>query len=746
MKRILALLLALAMLLSLCACSEPEEALPESITSSGRYVETGITPEQFQTLDADYGTLYGMEVREDGSIDLLVWACTFTDPEHTQAEGRYIWYHSEDRGDSWEEVAVLEESPHVLDWNLSRDGQVCAAEYDSTENGTPTGHLLFRDETGAERTLYLPSLENADGADCTYYDRNTPIVVRTYIMQGETPVFTLYGADPVTGETLWEYLVPGEESVSYQLAGEELYVDITGSKEVILDVETGKTLSNFDFEKDFNNIGALWYLQINSNGTYFYYGDDGRLCRGIIGDEIEEVILEPSEYRYGSLYMGAMEFVVTEESTIYLNVEQQGSNFLTLFRYDFDQNATGFEDALTIWTTQDYPTLRQAALKFKELHPEIKVEMEDVTFSNSEFNDELTILNTQLLAGEGPDILILDQLDYENYMEKGLLADLSQLYEANDFEGSTVSALLDEDGKCYVIPARFAMTLLLGNDLEAPESVSALVQSLTAKGEEEKPLMIAGFYSFSDLLWRVSAPEIVTADAINEENLRLYLESVKAVSDHAQSFRTYSEDEPMEEGMAVASVSVIYDYGNQNCDADTGTCVWRDNEAELGWEIFGDIDSMVGALTESQMEGLTMRTDSGHFSVTQFPGLTEGAYTPSVLMAVSAASKHQELAKEFLACTLGMEVQQYTYGDGLPVLKEAMDAQMDYFRPYAAEVGWDISQLQTLMDSRTTPVTYDEEVWNVIELGAEEYCRGERSLDETVEEIKTSLALRLAEQ
>ena len=41
--------------------------------------------------------------------------------------------------------------------------------------------------------------------------------------------------------------------------------------------------------------------------------------------------------------------------------------------------------------------------------------------------DDIRTLNTELLGGNGADVLLLDGLSAESYIEKGILADLTDL-------------------------------------------------------------------------------------------------------------------------------------------------------------------------------------------------------------------------------------------------------------------------------------------------------------------------------
>ena len=44
-------------------------------------------------------------------------------------------------------------------------------------------------------------------------------------------------------------------------------------------------------------------------------------------------------------------------------------------------------------------------------------------------SDAISSLNTQLLAGEGPDVIIMDGLNVRSYEDTGVLMELSQVYD-----------------------------------------------------------------------------------------------------------------------------------------------------------------------------------------------------------------------------------------------------------------------------------------------------------------------------
>jgi multiple sugar transport system substrate-binding protein len=84
----------------------------------------------------------------------------------------------------------------------------------------------------------------------------------------------------------------------------------------------------------------------------------------------------------------------------------------------------------TFWPDERFA---EAKKKFEELNPDIEIELQYIDTNNSKLEADLEkfvkTTNTAMLAGKGPDILEMDQLPIEQYVQKGLLVDLETLIE-----------------------------------------------------------------------------------------------------------------------------------------------------------------------------------------------------------------------------------------------------------------------------------------------------------------------------
>lgn len=748
MRRVWSGLLAVILLLSLTACAGTaqaegaEHASPTHLSAAGRYVETNITPQSFRDMGADYGMLQNLYTWEDGALDLIVWACWFTAEDHSKAEGRYLWYHSDDRGGTWEERPLPDEvvdGKSCFAFLLDQEGNFYALVWpEESEDTDRYTELIVRcwPAEGADWAFSVDLTEGIEVTSETYISCEPLLYQQQYLIlklfrASDSYENKIWAFDLADGALAWQY--EGERSkqiMQAAIAGDSIYLQQETSH--ILSAATGEETGSFETNK---LLAGLDHAQVTEDSVYYYVGDDLSICRGIFGETLEEVILERDEYQYGAEAEEVNGFGVLGDGTIYLNA---GSNtdVLNLYRYDYAEEGDLSAEILTIWTLGSSDTLRQTAAKFREAHPEVTVRVQSQ--DEQDRNDAITTLNTQLLAGEGPDVLILDGTSYESYLEKGVLADLTELYEGTNFVGETVSALLGEGG-CCIIPARFTVPVLYGDNLEGGADLTAFASAVGAA--EDTPYVSGNFWNMERLLWASSSSAMVDEGGMDEENLRLWLQTLKEISDACGYF---AEREETEEGVAGESVGPgEFGYQNQNVCVDASAYDWMDGSALAGVVQLDAIEGPVQILKRYQER---WGGSPQAFQMVSFPGLAQGAYTPRILMAVSAASVRQDLAKEFVETALSLEVQQYTYGDGLPVLQAALDQQLDYFTPYAAEYGWDMEELRAILESRTTPAVLDETVSDAIETAAEAYCRGEQTLEETVSAIRTSLALKLAEQ
>lgn len=160
-----------------------------------------------------------------------------------------------------------------------------------------------------------------------------------------------------------------------------------------------------------------------------------------------------------------------------------------LIRYVYDPTVpTVPNETVKLYSLTGIDTLRQAVSIYQTEHPEVYVEYEIGMEDNSSVTreDALKKLNTEIMAGNGPDVLILDGLPVDSYIEKGLLKDISPLIDGLSEEGKLFDNIVEafrKDGKMYTVPCEIQLPTLLCkgkymSDIQNLEDIADMVEAL----------------------------------------------------------------------------------------------------------------------------------------------------------------------------------------------------------------------------------------------------------------------------
>ena len=156
-------------------------------------------------------------------------------------------------------------------------------------------------------------------------------------------------------------------------------------------------------------------------------------------------------------------------------------------------------------------------------------------------SDAISALNTQLLAGEGPDVIIMDGLNVGSYEDTGVLMELSKVYddilqENPDCLENVLNAYRNSDGSIYAIPAMETFTAIIGpeNEVKNVTDARSLAAYISSQDRPEYGNDLSFYYweCYFDTLYPVYASEIVDSDGnYDAEMLRKFLEDLKLLYD-----------------------------------------------------------------------------------------------------------------------------------------------------------------------------------------------------------------------
>lgn len=647
-KRIAALILALALGLGGCAGADPAERAVSEEKQLGRYVETYTRSNKPLDRCTSFTRL------EDGSLAVFFFN---NGP-----------FRSQDEGKTWE--------PWQTEWYAANDmvNYQCAAI--APDGRLFVGYVDYRkqaqktQEDGETDSFYFQlsyQLVNADGQ---------AKVLDIEEMSGESsqewivdcwfaPDGTLYGADY---SSLYEIsqtdgrltkILEGEGRVEQLCFSENEMLAVTTKGALFWDRENKNQKDSDTVLDDFLKARAaeggnqIRYTSAAYN-VYLTYGQDDMLylaCEdGIyahkIGGGTMEKLLEGSLCRLGDPDQSIYGMMVLPENE-FLLFYGNGTGKLT---YD-PQMPSVPERELKVYSLNRDEVVQKTVSMFQQAHQDVYVNYEVGMSENSgqTAEDAIKSLNTEILAGNGPDVLILDGFPMKSYMEKGLLADLSQVLEnvseKEDLYESLTGTFLSE-GKVFAIPVRCKLPMMVAPKalLENRDGLQTLADIAVALREGKESGSVMGGvtpYGVLRLLSLASAPSWEKEDgSMDEEKVREFLQAARTVYEQEEKGVTQKERE--EFGHGRLSNPVIKGMLAEDTWMMAQESAYRVflEENRMGMGIMDDCFSL-----ETIVSVPRQNTEVMYDSLI---GQSENVFLPYTIAGVSASAGEKEMAEQFV--------------------------------------------------------------------------------------------------
>ena len=493
--------------------------------------------------------------------------------------------------------------------------------------------------------------------------------------------------------------------------------------------------------------GGNSLLALGNEGD-IYTAQGGSLMRADT-DGAVSTILESTAYSIGTPRSSVNAVFALEDGSIVVNMFCSDMTN-RLYKYVWDENAaTNPEKALTVWSLEDNSFVRAAIAELRKKHPDSAITYEVALDGSNAVSaaDAVKTLNTRLLGGSGPDIILLDGCSADSYVNKGMLLDLSTLIDTGDIFDNLLTPY-NTDGKLFCLPTQFLMPMLMAdkNRLSDAQTLDELVALIVdgndshmgntpgtdpfaaVEEQDRATLYFSDLKELCEILWLSGAPSIVENNLLNSDALRDYLEAAKAISDkYALAEASQHKGELAvafsDGGSATAIPGSLVQYTMQ-----------RTNYAAF----------LAGNLSLLQM--MADRVDS---SLALFPGLAPGAWQPSTIVGVSADTDIPDFAAEFVQAMLSATVQQLNYGTGLPVTRAGITAQLDVINERRTQN--DLNPLtmfdpDVLVGQLQSPSVDDTVLSDMMWSTVEKCCKGRIDIEGAVREIEQNVKNYLAER
>ncbi len=422
---------------------------------------------------------------------------------------------------------------------------------------------------------------------------------------------------------------------------------------------------------------------------------------------------------------------------------------------------------LKVYSLKENYTVRQAVTMYQMACPDVYVEYETGLEEGNSVTreDALKSLNAKMMAEDGPDVLILDNMPIDSYAEKGLLRDLSPVIDSLDGEDALFENVVDAfrtDGKIYMMPCEIELPVVFGSENYASQAVdlAGFADAIEELREAEPDENLIGTCSASEtmrLLSMIAVPYWKTENGeIDREALEDYLIQVKRIYDAQMdaSEETMKEYENLREEMLAYGIDL-------------------ENDSEMARENMNYMDYLMGlrrilcSLMSGEYEyaALCSMQRMTEFADNEFALMGGNIFYPRTLIGISATSENAELAEDFMRLMLGEENQSSLF-NGYAVNREAFQnirkeeigedeeysniAMMDEDgRVYALSICWpgekQIETLQSFMETVKVPYIEDFVLEEAVYEGGAAYLQGTQSLEETLDAIEKKASLYMAE-
>lgn len=730
----------------------------EKETVKGRYAEQKLSlPEENCKAVIDICFL------EDGTMRIA----------YRDSEAKLKTADSKDQGKSWETPRDLweefgkSEKAEPMTVNLFKDGGIFSS-WNCLE-GENTFLAVYLSAEGNKKEFDLTQMPEGQGY--VYKSQFSPSgnillmgdkflceisredgrLIRTYESGGYVTDFGIAGN---------QLLVFADDTIHYYNAktGDPLPEETVFTEH--LQMESGENTEEVVSSRVFTGMGEQGILYVSKKGIYVYN----------LGGSVVEQLLSEGYLTGISSKTELMDVETDADGNIYLAVSDRYSDnptgMLLKYGYDKEQEAVPGTE-LDIYMLKRDTHMEQMISLFQKEYPDISVTVQEGMTGEDGVTatDAMKNLNTEIMSGEGPDVLLMDGLDAENYIERGMLEDISGIMEKAGILENIQKAYEEEDGSIYCMPVRFGIPILAGGSGEIDNAVDLeKIADMTEKYENQYS---DSFFPAYQIKWpgvmlrffgEISAPEWMKKDGtLDEKKVKDFFQQVNRIYQAGQKAGNASLDSTYE---YAEKMERIYDKNRREESSLNSYLVpCADGQALFSYGYLFSLEELFLLTTiEKQNSDISHRLLNGQ---------AENCFSPEMIMGISVKAREKEAAELFVSFLFSEEQQKNNKEAGFPVRKSVYDSE-EYWelgQEGNIEYGFSSTYNGESHDMITVVHSADDQIKEIQKLGktltmpsggsriiqdsvleaGKRYLYGGTDLDKAVEQAVSQVKLYLAE-
>ncbi len=492
---------------------------------------------------------------------------------------------------------------------------------------------------------------------------------------------------------------------------------------------------------DFNNTESANAYALKEDGTLIL-GNSGGIHRLPNNGTLWETVVDGS---LNSMSMPSLQFnglfVREGEQEEYYAVYTNNDSGYELMHYVFNEKVASVpEKEITVYSLKENKTIRQAISLYQAENSDTKVNyVVAMGDEGGNVSDYIRALNTELLAGNGADVLVLDGLPVDSYIEKGVLSDITDIMNPLEQSGEVLSNISDyyhKDGKVYEMPLRFSIPVIAGKT----EAIKAAVNTDSiVKYIKQTNIPYSESTTYQALLQDYSAlysRELFQNGELNEESFTLFLRNMKIIAENIKA----SENDENSINESIPS-QLFFDK------------LFLGNVVSLQKKVATSTEQVKNIMGTMLLFEVLKDKDIGYQSINQM-------YIPSGAVGLNSKSGETDIAKKFIGFLFGEKVQDTNLYDGFPVNAGSMkkwiaEDNADFNVTIGDAEGYKLSAewpkkeereafLTTVMEVKI-PIETNQILLNMIVEEAVPFLKGETDESQVVAAVKTKVNTYLAE-
>jgi len=405
-------------------------------------------------------------------------------------------------------------------------------------------------------------------------------------------------------------------------------------------------------------------------------------------------------------------------------------------------------ETLTVFSLYENDTVQQAVVAFNRAQSDVTVDytvaMDQSTGGTEQ--DYIKALNTELLAGKGPDVIILDGMPIDSYIEKGVLADIGSVVDgAEEVLPNVRAASASADGKLYAMPTRIELPLAIadGTDDGVFDSLSALADGCEQSGET--PLLANAAFSYqtlAEVLLKYYGGSMFDGNA---QDIAAFLTDAGRVAEAIGTTGTLCEG--WEACSDMSQEDLLEVMRQANGSPQIWACMTGKAEAMLLLPLGSLYDGMM-VLSAAEKQNLSL------FDIA-------GSYQPSGIVGINKAGGLQDAAADFVKTMLSCDVQSGDkFAETFPVNAQALsevlsnvdDSVMQSLRFDATnslDSVWPSettrNALLELLENADTPLSTDDTLFDMLAPALVAYLDGSDTLETAAGKMESVVSTYLSE-